>query len=53
VVVAVVWFANPLLGALFGAALLITLIFAGIAGAAIPIAFERLDSIRPSPRAYS
>jgi magnesium transporter len=41
VVVAVVWFANPLLGALFGAALLITLIFAGIAGAAIPIAFER------------
>jgi magnesium transporter len=41
VVVAVVWFGNPLLGALFGAALLITLIFAGIAGAAIPIAFER------------
>jgi magnesium transporter len=39
--VAVVWFGNPLLGALFGAALLITLIFAGAAGVAIPIAFER------------
>jgi magnesium transporter len=41
VVVAVVWFGNLPLGALFGAALLITLIFGGIAGAAIPIAFER------------
>jgi magnesium transporter len=39
--VAVVWFDNPLLGALFGAALLITLIFAGIAGVAIPVVFER------------
>ena len=40
--VAVVWFGNPLLGALFGAALLITLIFAGIAGVAIPVMFDRL-----------
>jgi magnesium transporter len=42
VFVAVGWFGNPLLGALFGAALLITLIFAGIAGVAIPVVFDRL-----------
>ena len=40
--VAVVWFGNPLLGALFGAALLITLIFAALAGVAIPLVFDRL-----------
>ena len=39
--VAVLWFGNVLLGVLFGAALLITLIFAALAGVAIPIAFER------------
>ena len=41
VVLAIAWFGNPLLGALFGAALLINLIFAGLAGVAIPVAFER------------
>ncbi len=41
VLLAVVWFGNPLLGALFGAALLINLIFAGLAGVAIPVVFER------------
>jgi magnesium transporter len=40
-VLALVWFGNPLLGLLFGAALLINLIFAGLAGVAIPIVFER------------
>ncbi len=39
--VAVVWFGNPLLGGLFGAALLITLIFASVAGVAIPVVFDR------------
>ena len=42
VLVAVLWFGNPLLGVLFGIALLITLVFAGLAGVAIPIVFERL-----------
>jgi magnesium transporter len=41
VLLAVTWFGDPLLGALFGAALLINLIFAGLAGVAIPIVFER------------
>jgi magnesium transporter len=53
VVVAVVWFANPLLGALFGAALLITLIFAVSPGRLFRSRSSALDSIRPSPRAYS
>jgi magnesium transporter len=53
VVVAVVWFANPLLGALFGAALLITLIFAVSPGPLFRSRSSALDSIRPSPRAYS
>jgi magnesium transporter len=42
VLVAVLWFGNPMLGVLFGIALLITLIFAGLAGVAIPIVFDRL-----------
>jgi len=42
VLVAVLWFGDPMLGVLFGIALLITLIFAGLAGVAIPIVFERL-----------
>jgi magnesium transporter len=42
VVVAVVWFGNVLLGVLFGVALLITLLFAALAGVAIPLAFDRL-----------
>jgi magnesium transporter len=41
VLVAVLWFGNVLLGVLFGVALLITLIFAALAGVAIPLAFER------------
>ena len=42
VLVAVLWFGDPMLGVLFGVALLITLIFAGLAGVAIPIVFDRL-----------
>jgi magnesium transporter len=42
VLVAVLWFGDPMLGVLFGIALLITLIFAGLAGVAIPIVFDRL-----------
>jgi magnesium transporter len=42
VLVAVLWFGDPMLGLLFGIALLITLIFAGLAGVAIPIVFDRL-----------
>jgi magnesium transporter len=38
---AMVWFGDPMLGVLFGLALLITLIFAGLAGAAIPLLLER------------
>jgi magnesium transporter len=38
---AIVWFGDPMLGVLFGMALLITLIFAGLAGAAIPLLLER------------
>jgi magnesium transporter len=38
---AIVWFGDPMLGVLFGTALLITLIFAGLAGAAIPLLLER------------
>jgi magnesium transporter len=41
VLVAVLWFGNVLLGVLFGAALLITLIFAALAGVAIPLLFDR------------
>ncbi len=41
-VVAVLWFGSPLLGVLFGVALLITLVFAGLAGVAIPIVFDRI-----------
>jgi magnesium transporter len=41
VLVAVLWFGNVLLGMLFGIALLITLIFAALAGVAIPLAFDR------------
>jgi magnesium transporter len=40
--VAVLWFGDPRLALLFGIALLITLIFAGLAGVAIPVVFERL-----------
>jgi magnesium transporter len=39
--VAVLWFGNVLLGVLFGVALLITLIFAALAGVVIPLAFDR------------
>jgi magnesium transporter len=39
---AVLWFGDPMLGVLFGIALLITLVFAGLAGVAIPIVFHRL-----------
>jgi len=42
VAVAVLWFGDPMLGLLFGIALLITLIFAAVAGVAIPLAAERL-----------
>jgi magnesium transporter len=42
VLVAMLWFGNPMLGVLFGIALLITLVFAGLAGVAIPIVFDRL-----------
>ncbi len=42
VLVAVLWFGNVLLGVLFGAALLITLIFAALAGVLIPLLFDRL-----------
>ena len=42
VLVAVLWFGDPMLGVLFGIALLITLIFASLAGVAIPIVFDRL-----------
>ena len=42
VVVAVVWFGDPMLGILFGIALLITLIFASLAGVAIPVVFDRM-----------
>ena len=42
VLVALLWFGNPMLGVLFGIALLITLVFAGLAGVAIPIVFDRL-----------
>jgi magnesium transporter len=41
VLVAVLWFGNLLLGMLFGIALLITLIFAALAGALIPLLFDR------------
>jgi magnesium transporter len=42
VLVAVVWFGSLMLGVLFGIALLITLIFAALAGVVIPVAFDRL-----------
>jgi magnesium transporter len=42
VLVAVLWFGDPMLGVLFGIALLITLIFAGLAGVLIPVVFDRL-----------
>jgi magnesium transporter len=41
VLVAALWFGDVLLGVLFGAALLITLVFAALAGVAIPLAFDR------------
>jgi magnesium transporter len=41
VLIAVLWFGNLVLGVLFGIALLITLIFAALAGVVIPIAFDR------------
>jgi magnesium transporter len=41
VLVAVVWFGDVLLGVLFGVALLVTLMFAALAGVAIPLAFDR------------
>ena len=40
VLVALVWFGNVLLGVLFGVALLVTLIFAALAGVAIPLALR-------------
>jgi len=42
VLLAVLWFGDPMLGVLFGIALLITLVFAGLAGVAIPVVFDRL-----------
>ena len=39
--VAVLWFQNVTLGLLFGVALLITLLFAALAGVLIPVLFER------------
>jgi magnesium transporter len=42
VLLALAWFGDPMLGVLFGLALLITLIFAGVAGVAIPLLLERL-----------
>jgi magnesium transporter len=42
VFIAVLWFGNLVLGVLFGIALLITLVFAAVAGVVIPMAFDRL-----------
>ena len=42
VLVAVVWFGDTMLGVLFGVALLITLVFAALAGVAIPVLFDRI-----------
>ncbi|HEX6144788.1 MAG TPA: magnesium transporter [Geminicoccaceae bacterium] len=42
VLVAVVWFGNLMLGVMFGIALLVTLIFAAVAGVALPMLFDRL-----------
>jgi magnesium transporter len=39
---AVFWFGNPLLGALFGIAMLINLVFGAVAGVMIPLVMDRL-----------
>lgn len=39
--VAGLWFANPLLGAVIGMAMVITLIFAALAGVAVPLALDK------------
>ncbi|MDX1541271.1 MAG: magnesium transporter, partial [Geminicoccaceae bacterium] len=42
ILIAVVWFGNVMLGVLFGLAMLVTLIFAAVAGVALPVLIERM-----------
>jgi magnesium transporter len=39
---AIFWFGDPLLGVLFGIAMLVTLVFGSLAGVAIPVVMDRL-----------
>ena len=41
-IVGVIWFGSPLLGAVIGAAMVINLVVAGLAGTVIPVALEKL-----------
>jgi magnesium transporter len=41
-IVAVVWFGNVMLGVMFGIAMLVTLVFAAVAGVALPVLIDRM-----------
>jgi len=41
-IVGVVWFGNPMLGVVIGAAMVINLVVAGLAGTVVPVFLERI-----------